>query len=154
MELELEDLRKLSTDQTKDHEFQVETLLSEKRSLQTSLDASRDLIRELESELDLRRTSNLEEKLHQADPEALGLRRDVDQMRNRIERASESLNLALNSGLTCDERREMNRSLEGAIAEVQLLCQEVSGRSSKRYVERGTCMASLEVFHVLISLII
>ena len=147
----MEDLRKLSTNQIRDHEFKMEALLSEKLGLQTSLGASRDLVRELENELDLLRTSNLEEKLHQADCEVLSLRRDIDQMRNRVERASGSLNFALNSGFTCDERREMNRSLEDAIAEVQLLCQEVSGRASKRFTERGTCMDSLEVFHCLIS---
>lgn len=148
------DLHKLSTDRTRDHESQVETLLSEKLSLQNSLDASRDLVKELENELDLLRTANLEEKLHQADLEVLSLRRDIDQMRNRVERASGSLNCALNSGFTCDERREVNRSLEDAIVEVQLLCQEVSGRTSKRYAERGTCMDSLEVLHCFISLTI
>ena len=154
MELELEDLRQLSTNQTRDHKSQVEKLLSEKLGLQTSLDASQDLVRVLENELDLLRTSNLEEKLHQADLEVLSLRRDIDQMRHRVDKASGSLNFALNSGFTCDERKEMNRSLEDAIAEVQLLCQEVSGRTSKRYVERGTCMDFSEVFHCLISSII
>jgi len=66
-------------------------------------------------------------------------------MQRRVETGSGSLNLALNTIYMRDERGELNRSLEDAIAEVQSLCQEVSIRTSKKFIENGTCMDSPKV---------
>jgi len=88
------------------------------------------------------RTSNFEEKLNQADLEVLSLPRYIDQIQRRVETGSGSLNLALN---TRDERRELNQSLEDAIAEAHSLFQDIGIRSGKRFIENGTCMDGSKV---------
>lgn len=136
---------KASAEKGKEYQLQISTLSAEKVALESNLEAARDLVRNLENELETLRTSNLEEKLNLADLEVLSLKRDLAQMQGRVETSSGSLNLALNTIYSRDERRELNRSLEDAIAEVQSLCEEISTRSSKKFVESGTCMDGSKV---------
>ena len=131
---------KAFAEKEKENQLQITALSTEKVTLESNLEAVRDLVRNSKSELETLQTSNLEEKLNQADLEVLSLKRDIDQMQRRVETGSGSLNLALNTIHTRDERRELNRSLEDAIAEVQSLCKEISTRSSKKLVENSTCM--------------
>ncbi|KAF8429775.1 hypothetical protein EV426DRAFT_582750 [Tirmania nivea] len=137
---QLDSMLKASAEKEKEYQLQLSTLSAEKAALESNLEAASDLIRKLENELETLRTSNLEEKLNQANLEVLSLKRDIEQMQRRVETGSGSLNLALDTIYTRDEGRELNRSFEDAIAEVQSLCKEISTRSNKKVIESGTCM--------------
>jgi len=127
-----------STEKEKIYQLQLSALSTEKATLESNLEAARDLVRNLENELETLRTSNLEEKLNQADLEVLSLKRDIDQLQRRVETGSTSLNLVLNTIYRRDGRRELSRSLEDAIVEVKSLCGGVSTRPSKNLLESGT----------------
>lgn len=146
VEMELECMRKVLAEQAEEQKRNISALQSEKAALESNLEAARDLVRNLESELDALRTSNCEEKLNQAELEVFGLKRDIDQMKNRVELGSTSLNSALKTVYTRKERMDMNRSLEDAIAEVQSLCEEINLQSGRKFIESGTCMEVQQVY--------
>ncbi|KAF8477159.1 hypothetical protein BDZ91DRAFT_14011 [Kalaharituber pfeilii] len=125
---------------------EMNSLISEKQELQATSTAFQDQFKALETELETYKEANLQDKLNSADREAQALKQSLNEMQQRITSASGSLNTVLNQKyFPNDDRAEINRSLEDAITEVRLLCDEVQVQMRKKFVDRGTWMEKTEI---------